>query len=303
MARIRPKAALFPRNIVRYLDLAIYVLDARAPYSTFYCEPSIGTQAHFVLSKADLADKEETRRWCELFRELKLEVSVFSRQSRESLGKLRDVLRSHQKAKLEKAKKEQIKDVILRTVVLGMPNVGKSTLINFLVGSKKARTGDRPGITKGFQWIRILAGVDLLDTRGVYEDYARVKKNIPKLTAINVLLPTEMTCIDAVQELISAFKEENWKKFCEYFRLSESVKSMAADELVYEVGRRLFGRRFRDDVLSGVCAKILNMANDGKFSRFTLEKCTDIKHEFRSQVEKILQFTNEKRSTNQSKPV
>ncbi len=153
---------------IRVVDVVIYVLDARAPYSCVNPEFArvIGNKPIiYVLNKSDLADDEQTKLWQKYFTtENSLCVLLNSTQTNSSkvlLSKIEFLL----KGKKEKYDKKGVK-MVDRAMVLGVPNSGKSTLINNFSGKYKAITGDKPGVTKGKQWVRIGGVFELLDTPG-----------------------------------------------------------------------------------------------------------------------------------------
>lgn len=153
---------------IRVVDVVIYVLDARAPYSCVNPEFArvIGNKPIiYVLNKSDLADDEQTKLWQKHFTtENSLCVLLNSTQTNSSrvlLSKIELLL----KGKKEKYDKKGVK-MVDRAMVLGVPNSGKSTLINNFSGKYKAITGDKPGVTKGKQWVRIGGVFELLDTPG-----------------------------------------------------------------------------------------------------------------------------------------
>lgn len=153
---------------VKKVDSIIYMLDARAPYSCI--NPLFSTLIQnkptlYVINKADTVEADDSRRWIKFFSEqgkrVVLSNSVSGRFSSEILSALTEV-------NAEKIKRNQEKGISysVKAMVIGMPNTGKSTLINSLAKDKKAITGNKPGVTKSEQWIRLANGMLLLDTPG-----------------------------------------------------------------------------------------------------------------------------------------
>ena len=153
---------------LKRVDLVIEVCDARLPFSSRNPEllrMTAGKRRILLLNKADLADPEATRRWVRFFQargETAYPVHAISLKSKELLGTIdrsvRDVV--------ETAEEKGIRKTI-RVMVIGVPNAGKSTLINRLRGTSIAKTGDRPGVTKSNQWIHVTPYLDLMDTPGM----------------------------------------------------------------------------------------------------------------------------------------
>lgn len=153
---------------IKLVDVVIYVLDARAPYSCVNpeFERLIGNKPIiYVLNKSDLADDEQTKIWQNYFcgenKECVLLNSMQTNSSKIIISKIEKLLKN----KKEKYDKKGVV-MVNRAMVLGVPNSGKSTLINNLCGKYKAITGDKPGVTKGKQWVRIGGVFELLDTPG-----------------------------------------------------------------------------------------------------------------------------------------
>ena len=153
---------------IKLVDVVIYVLDSRAPYSCVNpeFERLIGNKPIiYVLNKSDLADDEQTKIWQNYFcgenKECVLLNSMQTNSSKIIISKIEKLLKN----KKEKYDKKGVV-MVNRAMVLGVPNSGKSTLINNLCGKYKAITGDKPGVTKGKQWVRIGGVFELLDTPG-----------------------------------------------------------------------------------------------------------------------------------------
>lgn len=153
---------------LKRVDLVIEVCDARLPFSSRNPELlrlTAGKRRILLLNKADLADPEATRRWIRFFQargETAYPVHALSLKSKELLGTIDRSVRDI----VETAGEKGIRKTV-RVIVIGVPNVGKSTLINRLRGTGIAKTGDRPGVTKSSQWIHVTPYLDLMDTPGM----------------------------------------------------------------------------------------------------------------------------------------
>ena len=119
------------------------------------------------MNKADLADKERTREWSAFFKEKGFFVVSLDARSKSGMKSITDIVMEACKEKIERDRKRGIKNRPVRAMVVGIPNVGKSTFINSYAGKACAKTGNKPGVTKGKQWIRLNKNVELLDTPGI----------------------------------------------------------------------------------------------------------------------------------------
>ena len=154
------------------VDLVLLVLDARAPATSRNAtlERTLlrrGKRLLFVLSKADMAAPAVTQAWVRNLKEEGQDAVAVSVVTGAGCAVLLHALQARHKASLHAARRRGIQNATLRCMVVGVPNAGKSTLINRLAGSARAKTGKRPGITRGPQWILIAEDIELLDTPGV----------------------------------------------------------------------------------------------------------------------------------------
>ena len=173
------KARRAMQEDIKLIDLVIELVDARVPFSSR--NPDIdklaaGKARMVLLNKADLADEAETRKWAQMFEDMGIHVVKIDARNKGTLKQVQAAQQEACKEKIERDRKRGILNRPVRAMVVGIPNVGKSTFINALAGKACAKTGNKPGVTKGKQWIRLNKNVELLDTPGIlwprFEDQA-----------------------------------------------------------------------------------------------------------------------------------
>lgn len=155
---------------IKFIDLVIELVDARIPKSSR--NPDIdelgkGKARLILLNKADLADEGKTAAWTDFFRKQGYFVAKADARSKGSMKAITQVLEEACREKRERDRKRGILNRPVRAMIVGIPNVGKSTFINTYAGRACAKTGNKPGVTKGKQWIRLNKSVELLDTPGI----------------------------------------------------------------------------------------------------------------------------------------
>ena len=153
---------------IKRVDSLIYVLDARAPFSSVNpeFENLIAMKpVLYVINKCDLVEKRATDAWLAAFHAEGMTALAISSTIGKDASKVLSALREINKEKIERNRQKGV-NYALKAMVIGMPNTGKSTLINALCRGKKTVTGDKPGVTKGEQWVRLDGGISLLDTPG-----------------------------------------------------------------------------------------------------------------------------------------
>ena len=164
------KAKRMMQENIKLIDLIIEVVDARIPRSSR--NPDIDelgkNKARLILlNKADLADERENEKWAQYFQEKGYYTVKLNAKSGAGIKNVLPAIMESCQEKLERNRKRGIKNRPVRAMVVGIPNVGKSTFINAFAGKACTKTGNKPGVTKGKQWIRINKNVELLDTPGI----------------------------------------------------------------------------------------------------------------------------------------
>ena len=173
------KAKRAMKEDIKLIDLIIELVDSRAPLSSR--NPDIdelgkGKGRVILLNKADLASEAGNAAWTSYFESKGFQVMKIDARQKTSLKQIHQCIQEACREKIERDRKRGILIRPIRAMVVGIPNVGKSTFINSFAGKAAAKTGNKPGVTKGNQWIRLNKQVELLDTPGIlwpkFEDQA-----------------------------------------------------------------------------------------------------------------------------------
>lgn len=164
------KAKRMMQEDIKLIDLIIELVDARVPLSSR--NPDIDelgkNKARLILlNKSDLADERQNAAWENYFQEKGFFVVKVNSRSGAGVKAVHGAIQEACREKIERDRRRGIKNRPVRCMVVGIPNVGKSTFINTFAGKACAKTGNKPGVTKGKQWIRLKKGVELLDTPGI----------------------------------------------------------------------------------------------------------------------------------------
>lgn len=164
------KAKRMMQENIKLIDLIIELVDARVPLSSR--NPDIDELGKnkarlIILNKSDLAEERWNEAWTEYFKKKEFHVVKVNSRKGGGVKSVQSVIQEACKAKIERDRKRGILNRPVRAMVVGIPNVGKSTFINSLAGKAATKTGNKPGVTKGKQWIRLNKQVELLDTPGI----------------------------------------------------------------------------------------------------------------------------------------
>ncbi len=226
------KAKRMMQEDMKLIDIVIELLDARVPLSSR--NPDIDTLANnkyrlVLLNKCDLADRNITAAWENYFKEKGILVVTINARDGQGMKSITVKIQEACKEKIERDRKRGILNRPIRAMIVGIPNVGKSTFINSYARKACTKVGNKPGVTKGKQWIKINKNVELLDTPGIlwpkFEDES-VGEHLAYIGSINdeILQKTELAC-----DLITFLTEEYPNLLHERFEVDES--QAAADIL------------------------------------------------------------------------
>ena len=208
------KAKRMMQENIKLIDLVIELVDARAPLSSK--NPDIDELGKnkfrlILLNKADLASDKGNAMWTKYFEEKGYFVVKINSRSGAGMKQISATIMEACKEKIERDRKRGILNRPIRAMVVGIPNVGKSTFINSFAGRAAAKTGNKPGVTKGAQWIRLNKQVELLDTPGIlwpkFEDQA-VGVKLAMLGSLNdEILNIEELAVELIKLLGKHFPE------------------------------------------------------------------------------------------------
>ena len=197
---------------IKLIDLVIELVDARVPLASRNPDiDELGKNKYrlILMNKADLADKEKTKQWSCYFKKKGFFVVSLDARTKNSMKTITDIVMEACKEKIERDRKRGIKNRPVRAMVVGIPNVGKSTFINSYAGKACAKTGNKPGVTKGKQWIRLSKSVELLDTPGIlwpkFEDQS-VGLKLALIGSIkDEILNVDELAVELIKILISSY--------------------------------------------------------------------------------------------------
>lgn len=262
---------------LKFVDVVIELLDARIPFSSRNPEIdslTTGKMKLVVLNKSDLADEKANMAWKKFFLQNGDNCVFVDTLKGKGLNEVKSALREMMKEKIQHAKSKGLLVRAIRTMVVGIPNVGKSTFINKIAGKSIAITGDKPGVTRKNQWIRINEEIELLDTPGIlwpkFED-EQVGINLAATGAIkdSILDISEITIM-----LLERLRDHYPSQLAARYKLS-SVDN-TGHELLNIIGKK------RGCVISGgeidiyrASGIILDEFRGGKIGQFSLELADD----------------------------
>lgn len=264
------------RLIIEHLkavDVAAELLDARIPLAS--ANPMVeellsGKPRIVILNKADLADPEMTKAWESYYKRKGVAAVSMSCGNGKDKKKFLRLIKEAAGPVLEKWKRRGLKTRSVRIMILGIPNVGKSTLINFISGTAAARTANTPGHTRGKQWVRLSQGLDLLDTPGVLWPKFEDQVAALRLAATGAIAGDVFDADTVVPELMRVLA----RTAPDALREKYGIEDAAADPqiLLAQAGKR------RGCILPGGAidyaraqTMILNDFRSGKLGRITLD--------------------------------
>lgn len=258
------------------VDVVVEITDARVPASSRNPEMKNlvgGKPRVVVLNKCDMADEALTAEWIEYYRTKGVRAVAMDCRSGKGLNKLVPTVKEVMKKELEKRAARGMEGKPIRMMIVGIPNVGKSSFINRVAGGKRAKVEDRPGVTRGKQWVTLEKGIDLLDMPGVLWpkfDDKTVGEHLAFTGAIkDDILDTELLAM----RLADLLNREYHSLLCERYRLTdEETAGIEPYDLLSLIGAKRGMKISGGEVdTERAAAMLLDEFRGGKIGRMTLE--------------------------------
>lgn len=267
------KAVRQMQEDLKLIDLIIELVDARVPLSSR--NPNIDdlgkNKARLVLlNKSDLADERCNLLWQEYFQEKGIHVLKVNARSGAGLKSIQGVVQEACREKIERDRKRGILNRPIRAMVVGIPNVGKSTFINSYAGRACTKTGNKPGVTKGKQWIRLNKNLELLDTPGILWPKFEDQQVGIKLSLIGSIKDEILNLDELALELLKRLHTDYPGILAERYGIEESEDGLKMLEAVAKARNCLLKGQELD---YGKAARLLlEEFRNGKIGRITLER-------------------------------
>lgn len=260
---------------LKNVDVVLQLLDARIPFSSQ--NPEIQRLAEkkpclYVLNKADLADPAVTDQWMAHFKRQGAGCVAISSKSRGAAAAVRQQLEQELSWLIEKRAQKGIQGASIRVMVVGIPNVGKSTFINCWAGTTRAKAADRPGVTRGKQWISV-PGYELLDMPGVLWKKFDSLETATNLAFIGSIKDDILDIEELAMGLLSQIAKMYPDRLCERYKITEDQLTLDAWDLLEAIGRK------RGMLVSGgevnterAAIMVVDEFRASKWGRISLEK-------------------------------
>ncbi len=258
---------------IKLIDLVIELVDARVPLSSR--NPDIDdlgkNKARLILlNKSDLADDAQNEKWIEYFKAKGYHALKINSKNKSGIKEINNVVNEACKEKIERDRKRGIKNRPVRAMVVGIPNVGKSTFINAYAGRNCAKTGNKPGVTKGKQWIKLSKTLELLDTPGIlwpkFEDQAIGLK----LALIGSINDNILDVSDMAYEFVKILNNSYENAIPNRFGVEKNDDPLKMLEEIAEVrGCKLKGNVLDLEKASSI---LLEEFRSGKLGKITLDR-------------------------------
>lgn len=254
------------------IDIVFEIIDARIPYSSKNIDIDgmvCGKPRVIIMTKIDLCDNEKTNKWIKYYEEkgfIVIPIDLINNNNTKIIfDKIKPLIDEVNNKRISKG----LKPRRARILVLGVPNVGKSTLINRLVGKKATNVGNKPGVTKSLEWIRINDKVELLDTPGILWpklDNDIVAHNLAAMTAIKEeILEKDEIAIYIINKMLSSYEDNIRSRY----NITEKEDIVV---ILDQIGKKIGAFRNNETDYDRVYTKVIKDLQDGYLGKITFDE-------------------------------
>ena len=254
------------------IDVVFEVIDARIPYSSKNkdIDKMIKNKKRvLIMTKIDMCDIINTNKWIKYYEEKGIKVIPVDLINKKNISEIFKVTEKVNKELNDKRKEKGLKERKVRILILGIPNVGKSTLINTLVGKKATNVGNKPGITRHLEWIRINKDIELLDTPGILWpklDDDTIAHNLAAMTAIKEeILDTEDIAIYIINTMLKLYKDSIVNRY-------NLTSYNDVVEVLDMIGKKIGAVRNNETDYEKVYSTILKDLREGYLGKVTFDR-------------------------------
>ena len=258
---------------LKFVDFVTVLVDARLPLSSQnpMLTKIVGDKPKLmILNKVDLADPVATKEWQDYFESQGIKTLAINSKEQSTVKKVTDAAKSLMADKIARQKERGIQIETLRTMIIGIPNAGKSTLMNRLAGKKIAVVGNKPGVTKGQQWLKTNKDLEILDTPGIlwpkFED-----EEVALKLALTGAIKDQLLPMDEVTIFGLNYFKEHYPAVLQG-RFKQMDLEQEAPEIIMEMTQKL---GFREDY-DRFYQLFVKDVRDGKLGRYTLDRVGEI---------------------------
>lgn len=259
-------------NNLKLVDVILEIIDSRIPISSrnpMIDEIVADKPRMVIMNKSDLSDPEENKKWVKKFREEGIPALLMNSKENVPVDKIYKEARTLLKEKFEKNEKMNIDNPMIRMMIVGVPNSGKSTFINKVSKKKGAKVGNRPGITQTKQWIKTGSNIQLLDTPGILWPKFEEKIGL-HLSFTNAIKDEVLNIEDLTLKFLEEMKENNPKALVDRYGVDPALPALEIYEAIAKKrGAIISGGDFDYTRTANI---ILNDFRSGKLGKITLEK-------------------------------
>ena len=260
---------------VSLVDIVFEVIDARIPLTSQNPEVAriTGEKPHlFILTKKDLADREATQRWLAYFKDHGQPATAVDAKDHFNINDVLSVINPIMSPKLAREEQKGMKKRPIRAVSVGVPNVGKSTVLNRLVNRRAAQVGNRPGVTKGQQWLKAGKKLELLDTPGILWPKFASQEIANKLALTGAIKDSVFASDDIALFGLKHFRARHRDQLMARYRLNDDDFALSDVDLLLLITKKL---GMRDDY-ERASNRIIQDIRNNKLGGFTLDNLEEL---------------------------